>query len=361
MCSLLSDIATGKFSSHQPGESRTDLLEDTKTDFQSDKKCSTETQVDLTLESDSERVLEHTFECTCGKCSMEKYLSESDRYLKIGDRNFPYLDIGHLDSSSRVIIENKLTSDIQEIGQHFSDLVRSTRSSLEEQQVSPKILASSLLSIPAEEHSQATTRKPLLKQYEDELQNAECIASVFLVLSPFISFFNYEILDHITNEFGSQRDIKKLQNYLKILDQFCKRSVFEVPPDACGNVPDNLVPHVQNLDRRKLFVLNIKVSDCDDAFYSLKEVKNAQFNIAKQVGLKGSCLYLSRVDKGNDGCIEVAFLIPEFVAEELFPFKPSYVDALLDIGINIIVPSTTHHQVLLSIYNYIYYSLDSWF
>lgn len=250
------------------------------------------------------------FRCPCGGCSIEVYLA--NQCSKDGEKPFPYLDTKHLDEASKIDLEAKLSSDVEEIRKKFANLVCSTCTSLINQKTSPRILAQSALSIGATD-STAFPKPPtlsLLQQHEAELKSAECIASIFLILQPaYMMFFNYEILEHIINDLGTDEDKKKLAVYLKDFDQFCKRSVFEVPPNVFGHL------HKKRQEQKAFAVKYGSDDDSDhDSHISLEKVKHAQKKIAKKAGLSTSSLYLCRVD---EGCVQLTFLIPAFILDFL--------------------------------------------
>ena len=261
----------------------------------------------------------HPFRCTCGECVLKKYLA--DRCPKAGIKPYPYLDMGKLNKASRVDLIAKLESEVEDIGFKFADLMCSTRTSLNDRKVSPKDLAISVLSLKAMQS--AAFQKPLVLKDEDKILSAESVSDILLTLMPYMSFFNYEVLKHIINDLGTDEDRKNMESYLNSFHQFCKRNVFEVPPNVYGQASSTL---------ESMFA--VKLTDSSNDSVTVIKVSNARRRIAKILDINPSCLYLCHVDKG---CVELVFLMPTFVAEQVFPLTSSQLADLSDIGISIII------------------------
>ena len=57
--------------------------------------------------------------------------------------------------------------------------------------------------------------------------NAQTIPKVFTALSNYLSFFNYDIIDQIITELGTEEDKQELQKYKDNFQVYAKRRIYE--------------------------------------------------------------------------------------------------------------------------------------
>ena len=261
---------------------------------------------------------DNSFLCACKQCTLKVYLA--DKCPNAGTNPYPYLDMEHLDKVSQVDLIAKLQSRVERIGISFANLICSTRTSLNTQGIHPKDLAVCVLSL------QAIVHKPLLTKDEDKILSAESVSDILLTLMPYVSFFNYEVLKHIINDLGTDEDRKNLKFYEDSFHDFCKKNVFEVPPNVYG---------LTSSAHESLFAVKVMEAVPNESI-TVSTVLSVRRKIAEILEVNTSCLYLLRVDKG---CIQLVFLIPAFVAEEVFPLTSPKLASLADNGISVIIQS----------------------
>ena len=143
-----------------------------------------------------------------------------------------------------------------------------------------------------------------------KIQNATSIQDIFLVMPCYWSFFNYEPLEHIIEYKGTPEDKENLQKYLHELKEFCKRRIFEVPPHVYGNK--------SNKENWAQFTVKL-----DDEIQKLHDLSQVRRKIASILGLR--YLYLYEI---TEGCVKVVFLIPQLVAQEVFPLSDAQQNSL---------------------------------
>ena len=193
--------------------------------------------------------------------------------------------------------------------------------SLEEQRVPVQGLVRRALSLGAYESQ--TIQKPLLSEDEIALKNSTTIDEVFIILRPHMSFFNFEILKHITDskKLCCDSDRELMDTYVTKFNAFCKRKVFEVSPGAFSQPTSK-----SKKQRRKVFAVLMTKHEAEPNLVFLSAAKQ---KLAKILKLKPSTLHLHRIDKG---CLILVFSVPNFVAKNLFPLKPSVVAKLKNEG-----------------------------
>ena len=265
------------------------------------------------------------FHCPCGQCSLESYLE--DGCPESNSDSFPYLDISKLDEDDKEDLTHQLSKDTSNMIMSFAKLFDETCVSLEEREISVQRVVVRALSLGAYESQ--TIQKPLLSEDEKELKRSKTIDEVFIVLRPHMSFFNFELLKHITDciKLCSDSDRKRMNEYISKFDAFCKRKVFEVPPGAVGQPTSKLKKR-----KRKVFAVLMTKHEAEP---NLVFVNAAKQKIAELLKLKPSTLHLHRIDEGS---IIFVFSVPSFIARKLFPLKPSVAAKLKDEGFLISTP-----------------------
>ena len=259
------------------------------------------------------------FHCPCRQCSLESYLEHG--CPKSNSDPFPYLDVSKLDEDDKEDLTHKLSQDTDDMIKSFANLLDETRVSLKMQGKSVHSLAMRALSLGAYESN--TIQKPLLSEDEKDLRSSKTIDEAFLILRPHMSFFNFDLLKHITDstELCSDNDRERMDEYIWKFDTFYKRKVFEVPPGAVGQPAAKLKKR-----KRKAFAVLMTQHEAEP---NLVFVNAAKQKIAKLLKLRPSTLHLHRVDEGS---LIFVFSVPNFVARKLFPLKPSVVAKLKNEG-----------------------------
>ena len=225
----------------------------------------------------------------------------------------------------------KLLQDVSSMIKSFAQVTNDTRSSLDKRGISVRILVAHALSLGAYLYCDSQLiRKSLLSEDTEKLQQAETVHDVFIILQPHMSFFNHELLKHITDskELCTEDDRKRMEKYCSEFNEFCRRKVFEVPPCVFG-----LSTSIAKKSKLKAFAVLITKKEERNLTF-VNEVKH---KIASILKLKSSTLHLHRID---EGCIILVFSVPDFVAKQIFPLEPSTDAKLKSEGFHIAVPFT---------------------
>ena len=205
-----------------------------------------------------------------------------------------------------------LYDDEKSMRRQFGKLVVKTCDSVEERVPVVKF-ARSILALGAYDPAPRERDPALLDEHSEEIKRAGSISEIFNILSTYWNYLNYEILEDIIELYGTSDDAERLSNYNKELYKFCKRRIFELPPESSyGNT---LSPKQE----RFLVKLNMRK---DITYEQLLQIRG---RIAKVLKIRLAALVLSRVD---DGCVQLLFLIPKFVAQEILPLSFEQTSAL---------------------------------
>ena len=130
------------------------------------------------------------------------------------------------------------------------------------------------------------------------------------------NYLSYEVLEYIIKHCGTNDDTERLKSYDEELFKFCERRIFELPLPVSGNGAGNTLS-----PRQEKFVVKLNVRED----ITCKEVRRIKGRIARILRVKLATLIIRSVDLG---CVQLTFLIPKFVAQEIFPLSKEQTSAL---------------------------------
>ena len=196
----------------------------------------------------------------------------------------------------------------------FGLLVTKTLESLEEQDISARRLARTLLALGAYKPV-LKKEKLLLEDHEDRLYQACSISDIYRIIRPYMSFFNPELLDYIIKAHGTPVNHEQYKAYESELKTFCQS--ISVP--ACVHLGEN-----ESVECRGIIKIKLNLRD-----RSLKRIRNVKSAIAKILGISEIALYLESV---KNGCAELTFLVPGFIIQNSFPLPKEQYDSFFSLG-----------------------------
>ncbi len=260
------------------------------------------------VHSNDEQHLPKDYGCGCGGCSFDSLFEKGCPKPIPTMSSFPYLNTEGLDESQKDLLKGRLYHEFEVITADFGRLVYNTCESIK-QDITVQRFVCLLGGLDA---FQPTLRKkPLLEECMEELQAADSVYKVFLILRGYMSFFSYYIIEYIIDTIGTQQDKENLRSYTTKLTEYSRRSVFECPTFSLARKDQaNLVVKVEGINIEKYNVIHLAV------FKS---------RISKVIKVKKYTLRLCTVEKG---CVQLTFQMPHFVKEVVFPLSDSQKAAL---------------------------------
>ena len=233
---------------------------------------------------------------------------------------FPYLNLSGLTADERFLLESKLLDDTKRMIHLYADTELSIITSLEKRGVSLSSLKNFVENLVRNLSSNDDTER---------LHKSKDIYNIFFSLFPFKSFFNYEILEKIVKKFGSEEERCLMKEYISQFTEFCKCSVFEVPPNIFHD------SDAKPGDR----VFSAKLTK--EGLVSLGDVVAARRKIADILDIDVVALQLCSI---TEGCVCLTFLIPGHIYKKIFPLSQSQESTLSELHMKVINDSEDEHS-----------------
>ena len=152
----------------------------------------------------------------------------------------------------------------------------------------------------------------LLSDVRNELQEAATVHAIFEFLSlRFASFLNYDIFRCIVQEFGNDKDHKKLEDYTARLEEYVNKHKISEFFDINPALKEHDKTTKEHDKTAKKLILKVDL----EKFQKLAKITNLKRALAKIWDLKTSAVQFYGIE---DGCILVIFLVPVCVADVIF-------------------------------------------
>ncbi len=190
--------------------------------------------------------------------------------------------------------KQQLTNDIKTIERKYIHLQTVTRESLKKNKtVNLLSLVALLTSYRASRAVIESESNMLLAHQQEYLRRAASIDEIFVIVSPFWSFLDFEILEDVIELFGADSDQHNLAEYVIELKKFLNS--WKVSPCKISRLDD---------DERRMKIC-IKLDTDSLAIY--RDLKAA---IARIFEVDVYALHLHSIE---DGCIQLIFFLLEIV------------------------------------------------
>ena len=200
----------------------------------------------------------------------------------------------------------------------FQELFTATKKSLRDEKVSVAELVGHLECLGFIKPTFKDSGLPSLRHQLPGLANTETVDAVLSVVKDYCSFFNYHMLEHIINEFGTKQDKENMAGYKEDFNKYAECCVTECPSEVgkmseegCANL---FVTLNDSFDNCSVSHLNVFIGN-------LRKI----LNIPSNVGLR-----LCRI---NLGSIKLIFQIPHSVQQAIFPLSSEQEAELSSLGV----------------------------
>ena len=213
---------------------------------------------------------------------------------------------------------SQVGDNIERFDDTFSNLMFETRSELcLRESVDPSFLdrfCSRLLGLSV---AQKATHVKFFRESEDEILEAKSIRKVFAILSRYVSYRNYEILQHIIKKFCGAVLQQKMQEYCQSLEEFEKATAIDIYLAAISACPELSLAFIKMAVK-----INKPASVC-----TLHEVRKLKDALAEKASLHSYGMYVESMSESSvllvlrfpESCVGwiVAALTCKFLQEHL--------------------------------------------
>ena len=219
-----------------------------------------------------------------------------------------------LSPSEKEELKAELYTDVRKMKYRFGCLVTRTRDSVEER-IPTKKFVGSILALGAYEPAPEEQDQSLLDEHKKEIKMAKSISDIFIILSAYWNYLCYEILEYTIELYGTDDDKKRLKSYNEELHNFCKRRLELSLPENGSSTGNASNP------KQKRFEVKLNVRER----ITRQDLLRIRERIAEILHVNLATLIIDRVDTG---CVQLTFLIPNFVAQKIFPLSNKQIAVL---------------------------------
>ena len=200
---------------------------------------------------------------------------------------------------------DQVLSEIKSMEKRFAKLQSTTRESIKQRNVPVVRLVGHLSSYRLFCAVRTREENKYFVDCEKELEKANSIDKIFIIIAPYLSFLDFEILEDIINStmLGADTDRQNLADYITSLQEFLKSWQVE-PCKIC---------QYENEFSNSRVKLCIKLDTVSLSIY--RDVKVA---IAQILGIEVHALQLCSIE---DGYTELCFLFPTRAINTVLPLK----------------------------------------
>ena len=188
----------------------------------------------------------------------------------------------------------------------FQKLFTDTKKSLREEKVPIDELVGHLECLGYIKPTFTDSGLPPLRHQLPGLADAKTVDAVMSVVKDYCSFFNYHMVEHIIDEFGTRRDKENMASYKEDFTKYaeccitqCPSEVGKMSEEGCANL---FVTLDDSFDKCAVSHLNVFIGN-------LRKILKIPSTVA---------LRLCRV---NQGSIKLIFQIPLSVQQAIFPLS----------------------------------------
>ena len=212
----------------------------------------------------------------------------------------------------------KVSPKSEEMVYKFQKLYTATRKSLRDEKVFVSELIRHLECLGSIKPIYKDTGRSPLRHELPGLENVQHVDDVMSVVKDYCSFFNYHMLEHIIDEFGTPKDKENLAAYKKDFEEYAQCCVIEGSMEVGKMSEEGFSNMFVTLDDS---FDNCTLSHLNEFKVKLRRV----LNISSDVDLR-----LCRI---NCGSIKLIFQLPHSVRQDIFPLSPKQEASLGDLGV----------------------------
>ncbi len=190
---------------------------------------------------------------------------------------------------------------MNDFDQRFVVLRRTAVKEITESKISVIEFRQGLMTLPA---SRQNINEDFLLSKYSLFEKAKSIESIFLHLNSYLSYLDFSLLEHIIEQFGSERLKDDMSCYAQDMAQFKTRTTIS---DALKYLPK---PRSRDRQKPEGFSLVTEKLDVDVNVTTLEKLDEYRKNFADELSLSHFAFFLFDVDKSS---LLVTWLVPTAV------------------------------------------------
>ena len=256
------------------------------------------------------------FGCGCGRCNINNFLDGRCLKPEKSSSSFPFLNTAAMKETDVLILKGRLYEEFCLITREFSKFRTAICESLVDRDVPVRKLVRALRDLRAFSHAHSDV--PLLGSCWETIAAAKTIDDVFDITTDYVSFFNFQITEHIVDSLGTDQDKALLCDYRKKRDEYCKRNIFECPSYSSLSIEEPvLVMKLEGIEK-----------------YSMKHLSGLISHMSRALSVANQSLKLCTVE---EGCIKLIFQVPHSIKDNIFPLSYEALLAIMEVDIHIVL------------------------
>ena len=241
--------------------------------------------------------------CGCGICTSELGCPDplpSEIKFPLSDKSF-----GSLDGREKQDFLFELRRDTIQIMKRFYRLASELYNSIDRRPspVTVRALRANLYEIKA--YSDERSEESIFVDYEEKLDRATSIEEIFNVITRICSFLDYDLLEHLTNTFGTKEDKERMTEYQKNFADYARRrtSIYQCP---C----------IEPADHTKWSDVYVKLDSRLESKLTIEQLREFRYKISEIFNIHVSAIRFCCAQKG---CIELRLQVPKFIKKRIIP------------------------------------------
>ena len=256
-------------------------------------------------------------ECSCSICASQ-YGRQNHLPANI---KFPYLELDsayELDEIGKQDLIIRLERETTRIMLQFDQVVSNLYETITVDKKLPiERLKFHLRAIKA--FPRRSSETSIFEEYEDKIKAATKINEIFDIIDHFISFIDYQLLNHLVGILGSDEDKESMKQYCEKFGEYAKRRIIQCPAIEEGNNTKWSKSYIKLDSRFK-----------DENFMTINQLQELRFKVGEILNIPVSAIRFCCIQKG---CIRVNWQIPCFVEQVIFPLCSEQLKMLKELGV----------------------------
>ena len=182
------------------------------------------------------------------------------------------------------------------------------------------------------------SKESIFDGYKEEFDRAQKMEEIFNVITEICSFLDYDLLENLTNTFGTEEDKERIAKYHKDFADYARRrtSIYECP---C----------IEPADYTKWSDVYVKLDSKLEAKLDIEQLREFRHQISEILRINKAAIRFCCAQKG---CIELKFQLPKFLEKAVVPLSFEETIQLKQLGVIYFSTSDYRCNIKVSLHAY---------